>query len=281
MRVVFFILISFYSISGSIAQEDYTFNSLYRTLEEGQSYFVLNRESAVYSAPDTTALLLKLLNTGTEVYVEERMDELLKKRGFRTNWYRIRFEQNGLMEEGYIWGGAIAVAAFKGGSNKERLFLYGIHSIKLVNRGDYEEESIQLQLSCCQKENVRANLIFEAMGTLYTQTQGKAYGTQGVKGVEEVIEVAFSDGYCGGVAASVTIFWDGQKLHYINLLSNGMGNEHFSNRFYIYPQEHLQSPSILILREETGQINAQKQIHYHSQIEKKFIWNGQKLEAIE
>lgn len=277
MKIVFFIIII---IQTSLhAQEDYTFNSLYRSLEEGQSFYVL-KPSRVHAAPFATAAVLGTLSTGAAIQVEERMDEMVKINGFRTNWYRIVFDHNGRLEEGYLWGGSIAVGAFVAKDNSNTLFLYGIDHIGIVNRGNYTEESIHLILYALDNYQVKDSIVFEAMGTLYTQTQGKALGNKGIKTIKEVIEVAFSDGYCGGVAATVTIFWDGNSLFYISLLSNGFSNETFSNRFYIYPDEQVLPTQTIILRNEAGTFDVDRRPVYTRQVDKQYIWTKNKLTVI-
>ncbi len=277
MKIVFFIIII---IQTSLhAQEDYTFNSLYRSLEEGQSFYVL-KPSRVHAAPFATAAVLGTLSTGVAIQVEERMDEMVKINGFRTNWYRIVFDHNGRLEEGYLWGGSIAVGAFVAKDNSNTLFLYGIDHIGIVNRGNYTEESIHLILYALDNYQVKDSIVFEAMGTLYTQTQGKALGNKGIKTIKEVIEVAFSDGYCGGVAATVTIFWDGNSLFYISLLSNGFSSETFSNRFYIYPDEQALPTQTIILRNEAGTFDVDRRPVYTRQVDKQYIWTKNKLTVI-
>ena len=274
MRSVFFIIILLQTTLN--AQNDYTFNSLYRSFEEGKSFYVL-KQSTVHAAPFITAAVLGKVTTGTVVRVEERMDEIFRIEGFRTNWYRVLFESGGQWEEGYIWGGNIAVNAFSAQDNPNLLFLYGVDHIGLVNRGNYTEESIHLALYVLEDMEVQDSLVFEAMGTLYTQTQGKSFGNKGLKAIQEIIEVAFSDGYCGGVAATVTIFWDGQALHYVNLLSNGFSTETFANRFYIYPQEHQEKEQIIILRKEVGTFDVNKRPVYTNRLDQRYIWKEDKL----
>jgi len=280
MRIVFFYIITIITIRQTSlnAQSDYTFNSLYRSFEEGKSFYVL-KPSTIHTAPFVTAAVLGAVSAGTVIRVEERMDELFKIKGFRTNWYRVVFEQKGRLEEGYLWGGNIAINAFQAQDNPELLFLYGVDHVGLVDRGNYEEESIHLGLYLLENKQVRAHVVFEAMGTLYTKTQGKALGNKGLEVVKEIIEIAFSDGYCGGVSATVTLFWDGQKLHYVNLLSNGFSAKSFANRFYLYPQEHLEKEPTIILRKETGTFDADQRPVYTQQVDKRYIWtdNGLKI----
>jgi len=168
MKILLFILIFTTSLA---AQSDYTFNSLYRSFEEGQSFYILKDETIVHAAPFVTAATISTLATGTSIKIEERMDELFRINGFRTNWYRVSFGKGTEVVEGYVWGGNIAVGSFISQQSSEMLFLYGIEKIELVTRGDYTEESIKLQLNVCQNELLLDQLQFEAMGTLYTKTQ--------------------------------------------------------------------------------------------------------------
>ncbi len=277
MKIVFFILILLQTTLN--AQNDYTFNSLYRSFEEGKSFYVL-KSSSVHVAPFITATTLGKVATGAVVRVEERMDEIFKVQGFRTNWYRITFDNNGQLEEGYLWGGNIAIGAFNAQEDEGVLFLYGVDHIGLVDRGNYTEESIQLRLYALLNTKVQDSVVFEAMGTLYTKTQGRAHGNKGLNAIKEIVELAFSDGYCGGVAATVTLFWDGQKLHYVNLLSNGFSSKTFANRFYIYPQEHLEQQQLIILRTEAGSFDANSRPVYLRQVDKRYIWTNNKLNAL-
>lgn len=278
MRIVVFILL-IYQISLQ-AQADYTFNSLYRSFEEGKFFYVL-KPSTIHAAPFITATALGNVQTGTVIQVKERMDEIFKVKGFRTNWYRVFFNKNGVSEEGYIWGGNIATGAFLAQGNSEQLFLYGIDQIGMVDRGNYTEESIQLILYALQNSRVQDSVVFEAMGTLYTKTQGRTLGNKGLKAIQDIIEIAFSDGYCGGVAATVTVFWDGKSLHYVNLLSNGFSTETFANRFYIYPEEHSDKEEVLILRNEAGTFDTNKRPVYTRQMDQRYIWIENKLKKLE
>lgn len=258
------------------AQADYTFGSLYRTLEEGSYSYILKDQSTVYAAPFVNASVLFSLPVSTKIKVEERMDEIFRINGFRTNWYRVSFDNNGIQEEGFIWGGNLAVGAFYA-QNSDLLFLYGIDNISLVQRGDYAEESIKLQLNVSQKGQLLDKIIVEAIGTLYTNTQGQTFGNKGITAIQEIVEIAFSDGYCGGVSASMTVFWDGQKLHFVDLLSNGFSSEYFVNKFFIYPSDKGGQAGQILLREEEGSYDASKIPVYTYEKEKAFEWNGVEL----
>jgi len=119
---------------------------------------------------------------------------------------------------------------------------------------------------------------FEAMGTLYTKTQGIALGNKGVHSIDDIIEIAFSDGYCGGVSANATIFWDGQELHYVYLLSNGYSSQIFTNQYFIYPDDVEGQHQTLLLCYEKGHFDNNRRPVYEERNEVAYIWNGRRLE---
>lgn len=269
------LIIIFFSTS-IFAQQDYTFQSLYRSFEEGKQYYTLAK-SIIHIAPSVLSEKIATLPIATTIQIEERMDELAKINGFRTNWYRISFPLNGFLHEGFIWGGNIAVGAFVAQESPDIFFLYGIEKIEVVERSNYIEERILLQLNACRDTFLLDKLEVEAMGSLYTQTQGNALGNKGLESIKEVIEINFSDGYCGGVSASATTFWDGQKLHFVQLLSNGYSNEYFSNKFFIYPHDDEGEIGRIILREEEGEFGENKEAIYTQKVDKEFVWTGDGL----
>jgi len=112
------------------------------------------------------------------------------------------------------------------------------------------------------------------------KTQGVALGNKGLRSIREVIEVAFSDGYCGGVSANATIFWDGIKLHYVQLLSNGFSQKTFANKFFIYPKDPNGKSQTVILRDEAGEFGENKHPIYSHQIDYPYIWNGEQLQLL-
>lgn len=270
------ILIAWLWATSLIAQEDYTLNTPYRNLAEQTWTVILSPTATIYTAPSTAATSLVQLPLGTPVFITARMDELQKINGFKTNWYQVQFQQDSIWETGFVWGGSLAVAIISGSEDPALKLFYGVSHLQLVSRGDYEEEAIYLRLIAFKDGQCLDSLRLEAMGTLYTKTGLQATGNRGLKGVMEVLELSFGDGYCGGVSATQTIFWDGRQLHAIDLLSNGYSSRSFSNHFFRYPTDQEGLPNTILLCEEAGRIEDKKAIYTH-QKQQAFHWNGQRL----
>jgi hypothetical protein len=278
MRIYLFFLLFSVSV---IAQKDYTFSSSYRTFEVGQSFYLLTDKAKIFPSPFISPNPIVELSTGHSVTIIERMDEVIKMNGYRTNWYRVSFLSNGKEQIGFVWGGDIASYVFPSLNFPDTLFLYGIEKIEMVDRGNYSEESIMLKIIALRKGFVLNQLQFEAIGTLYTDTQGSALGNKGLNSIQDVIEIAFNDGYCGGVSAAVTIFWDGTKLHFIDLLTNSFSSETFSSKFFVYPADKHGKNQFITLREEAGVYGQDKRPVYTFGIDKLYKWDGMELRHIE
>lgn len=273
------VLISCFLVCSLWAQqsEDYTYESLYRTFEQGQLCYILNDSTPLFTAIGETIPMANL-PIGQLIKVRERTTILRREKGFNTNWYKVVLVYQGNRLTGYVWGGDIAVGHFESKNDPSITFLYGIGQINLVSRGDYEEESIKIQLNACRENKKLHGIEFEAMGTLYTKTQGNALGNKGVNTIDDVIEIAFSDGYCGGVSANATVFWDGSALHYVQLLSNGYSSQVFTNQYFIYPDDPEGKHQLILLRYEKGQFDSNRYPIYEERDEMIYIWNGANLQ---
>jgi hypothetical protein len=256
------------------AQSDYTFHTLYRSFEEGSQQYILRPNTPVYLAPAIDSVHFYLLAIAATIVIEERMDELYIKNGFRTNWYRISFIQNKEVIEGFIWGGDIAVGYSQAKRDSSLLFLYGIGKIELVSRGDYEDESIKIQINAVQNNLLLDQLEFEAAGTIYTKTQLRALGKKGLRSINQVLELAFSDGYCGGVSAMAVVFWSGNKLQFIRLMSNGFSDKEFYNQFFVYPNEKGGQSQTIIYKQQWGVFSSPKEQKITKEKDTFYGWNG-------
>ncbi|MGH1338150.1 MAG: hypothetical protein ACRBFS_18655 [Aureispira sp.] len=275
MRFLLWLLLSGFGVV-CLGQVDYTSDSPYRWHPEGGEVWTLGPQTRVYVGPDTQATLHATLPTGTALQLLERLDETETRQGFRANWYRVQYQK----EDVFIWGGDIALT--KAESRATPLTMtYGLQKIRKVQRGNYQEPQLDIVFVASYQGQFIDSLHIAAIGTLYTKTQVQLKGAQGLAGIKEVVEIAFSDGYCGGVAATTTLLWDGKNWKELGLLSQGFGDNHFSNAYYKYPQEHQQGSHIIELHQEEGYYNQEKQPIYTLQETKIYEWTGAQLLLIE
>lgn len=259
---------------------DYTFHTLYRTFEKGSQPVVLVPNAPVYNQLDTNRTLQSNLPIGTPLKILTRMQERAKMNGFLTNWYQVAYTYQDSVQQGYIWGGHIAVNKAIAKKDTTISFVYGIAKIGLVDRGGYQDQSILLQVNAYKNNQLLDGIEVEAAGNIYTQTQLLATGNRGLRNVREVLELAFSDGYCGGVSAEAVVFWTGRKLYDVRLLSNGFSDKQFSSQYFIYPSDAEGRNQLIVARNESGAISTQNRRKVTQQTEQVYLWNGQELYLI-
>lgn len=272
---LFTILLLFMFCLGSLsAQTDYSFQSPYRSFEEGQLYVTLQDQAIIYLAPSTKATPLTQLPITSILQIEERMDELHTENGFETNWYRVSFTQDRQEQEGFIWGGNIAMQQE---IREDVQFIYGLAKIVPADRGDYIENVVHLKVAMCKNGQLLDQIIFPVLGSLYTKTKLSASDNKGVQNIHSILNIALSDSYCGGVSANITIFAQNNNLHYIDMLHNGFGDHRFESRYYIYPDDQEGKKDRIILRDEAGIVTSQQKIQYDYQKEDYYQWSGSQL----
>lgn len=253
------------------AQPDYTLNSAYRLLTEGAEAVVWREQIRIYQAPSIQAPIGAVARSGDRLRVVARLDEQERRDGFRTNWYAV--DHHG--SEGYVWGGDLAVQVQP--LQTQTWALLGVERLELVSRGSYDEEQLVLQLTIVQNGRLLAKVSFPALGTLYTQVQLQVQSDHDLEGIQQILEVQYSDGYCGGVSATQTIFWDGTTLYPLEVLSNGFSETQFERSYYRYPKEHTYGRDVVVLQQDIGFYNAQRHPQYTHQIEQLYRWTGQEL----
>lgn len=276
IRLWFLFLLAYSLVNFAWAQVDYTLDSPYRKHSEGERAWTLGTATQLYTAPDTGAVLHATLPTATPLIILERLDEAEKRQGFYTNWYRVQYQQ----QEAFVWGGDLAVTQVQA-SNSPIQFTYGLQQISTIQYDHYQEPQLFLLLFASQQGQVLDSIVLAAVGTLYTQTQLQIKDNQGLTGIEQVVEIAFNDGYCGGVAATSTLLWDGKKWHALGLLSQGFGDNAFSNQYYKYPQEHKKGSNLIELWKEEGYYNQNQQPVYRIRKKQWYEWTGTQLLSIE
>lgn len=262
-----------FCVSSCFGQVDYATDSPYRSHPEGKVVWTLGI-TPMYVAPDTQAVLHKMLLAATPLHLLERLDETEKRQGFCTNWYRV-FQDR---QEGFVWGGDLALAQLVMSSGT---FTYGLKSIKTVEYDNYQEPQLELAIITSREGRITDSIHITAVGTVYTQTKAQLKGSQGLVGVEQVVEIAFSDGYCGGIAATTTLLWDGNHWYNLGVLSQGFGDNHFSNVYYNFPQQHQKGSNLLELCREEGYYNQQHQPIYTLQKKQWYEWTGTALLQVE
>jgi hypothetical protein len=160
-------------------------------------------------------------------------------------------------------------------SSKIVMFLYGVHSLN-KDMGPDGVVSIQARLAIGNKEIKK--IVVEGIGGLRTGALTTVTGNRGVKGVKNIIDLRFSDDYCGGAFGDIIYFWTGTDLFHVKTLYDGADAPVYSSEELIFPADEGGKPGVIIFKYEDGEWDEvqEKDIVNESRTEY-YFWNGSQL----
>jgi hypothetical protein len=274
MRQLLFILLLAAISSNSFAQNE-AYNP-YEQLKIGQQHYLIADQVNIRAAATTSSAKVGQLSISTTIILEEKSPETLTLNGLTAPWYRISFQQNGQSKNGYIWGGFIALGYLQDPDYPNTLFLYGFSRKMKDMVNGYPRSQLYMQVRACAENREISKVEFEALGVLATGLDATITDNKGVKGIQNILQFSFNDGYCGGAFGMQVVFWDGLKLHHIRKLNNGFDMPYFKHEFFIYPDDNLGVKDMIILQMEEGRYDDNGNPQYDQKFRKEFSWlNGQ------
>ncbi len=247
---------------------------------DSQIYRLISDNVNLRKAPYSKAELVQKLKIGTQLKVISQSDSISTINGFEQNWFEIQvLDKSGKATavKGFLWGGFIAENIFDSKEDKGVTFLYGISKVTLNEY--YEIPYIQVRAILDTVE--LSKLEFEAVGSLTTSHNLELYDSKGLRNVKNILNLNFSDGFCGGAAGDIVIFWDGAALHYVKTLSGGADAPVFFSEEFIYPTDENGETGKVIFYEEAGEYMDDGNINYNYQRSTKYKWTGCELEKVD
>lgn len=279
-----FLLISailFVSFS-SFAQEDpyegYLKNG-YHTFEIGSTQHLLADNVNVRATASTKGEIVANIPIGSKIKILKESTKNLKLNGFEAPWYQVSFRAKDKEQTGYIWAGLIAEGYKNSENNDGVTFYYGVANVKSKSEGEHSYKEIQIQLRAAKAGKELDKIEFKAIGSISTSHNMINKGTKDLKNVDDILHLAFSDQMCAGADGDVVVFWNKQKLHYIQALYSGADMPFFASENFIYPKDKDGKKDQIIFVEEAGEHGeeADDDIDYEYQRKTAYIWTGTEL----
>lgn len=255
-------------------QSEQTNDVFYRTLNIDNGIFILDQEVSLYTQIDTLSALMGKLALGSQVQILEKMDVSLRCNGFSTNWYKILTADN---DTAYIKGKALSIETVRSMANPSLFYAYHIAAIKKVQRNNYMEDQILIKLCVFEQGRLLDALTVEAPGTIFTAAALKSKGNRGLPYVEDILEFSFSDGFCGGVSASYIVFWNGNELKKISLLTNSFDGRNYETSTMLFPWDKGGANRKIKTLKEFGVIEKDGKRFSRLCEEESWGWNGKDI----
>ena len=246
--------------------------SIYYNFLPGQSYVLMADKVNLRQKPSLQAKVLQKAPIGSSVQIISKSEKTLSLKGIAAPWYFVLYKG----QKAFVWGGLLALGqeSLKDGSQ----LLYGYERLEVVKQGQIENRQFWLGLRLVQNNKEIQHLAVKAMGNLQTGLALRLDDNRGVEQLEQIIELSFSDGYCGGTNGIQTIFFQEQRLYALPPLYSGSDLPVFQHQYFVYPKEHQKSANLLIFKNESGEYDdATGQPQYDEQSSTDYLWNGRVL----
>ncbi|BAV05332.1 SH3 domain-containing protein [Filimonas lacunae] len=201
-------LLSFFTTTALCAQEleEVVWPATMYQFPEGDSVTVFADTAYVRSFPSTTASKMGVVPGGTKVvFVKE--ESVQKISGFAAPWVKVRYLNNSVSQEGYIWKGLLALGSAK---RSGKQFLYGVDHV--IPNADKD-----MGPACYMKVKVldSVNKLLGATSwelkssSEASYTEFKSLGGMGLEGVTDIVRMMFSGEACGIPTDYVYFGWTG------------------------------------------------------------------------
>lgn len=278
MKTLLFAIFALFSLQ-IIAQDD---DNIYFQLDTEQSYYLLADDVNVRSKAALKADIVTKIPIGTKLTLIEMDKTSLKLNGFNAPWYKVSFQEKGATQTGYIWGGFISLLAENHQLAGGELMLFGLSKIEKQKNSDYPDK-VTMQVRICKDNKELQKLEYDGSGSSSTNRAVTISSSKGVNGIKNILNIEYSDNYCGGAFGNHIIFWNGKKLQLIKHLVSGADAPCYASEDFIFPEDEGGKAGLILLKSEAGcdeeleEGETEPETTYDHRYMEEYSWKNNKL----
>lgn len=269
---IFFFLFSIIIFSQEESEEYSAFNFEKNTFQR-----ILIDKTKLRINPELNTLILDSLPINQEVKILSRTKKLTKIGERNAPWFKISYDKNGKTNEGYIWGGNLALGHRK---YKDIQFLFGVvatQKIKDKDYNSYHDETIA-RVIALRENTVISERNFEMGSSENLNSFGFTFiENKNLKNVDFIIKTYVSGDACAIPTYDQYFFWTNNSFYKLPKLMSvsDAGIFHYEES-YIFPNlKKVKANTILkiIEKSETDENDKTKT----SKKTKTYFWDGKVL----
>ncbi len=210
MKYYLIFVIAFFQFAG-FAQEERDHNYYWNGYEEYDAK-IAAANCYVRESPSINSQLLDSLQAGKSIHVLNTTEKYLQIKGINVPWVEFQYQNTvGKTSTGYLWKGFTAIGFQE---SKNHLYLTSIDRIQNErNSENYEVENFTISVKLLDKNKavVGQKTIKKAIsGSAFFE--GKAIGSLGLKGLEDIFRISFSGEACGIPTLYYYFGWTGKDF---------------------------------------------------------------------
>lgn len=268
-----FLFVCLLQLFAAQEEQDVYTNGIFN-FEENKTQKIFTDWARIRNSPDTSSRIADSLQANQQVLILTKDDAVLRLGGRAAHWYKISYQKEGEIKEGYIWGGNLAV----GYRNKNGYdFLFGLS--KTIDRKDKEFNQVYKQNMAAVKVMEGTQLIDEVSFDTGSQ-ESLSYATftiessHQLKNVDFTLKTSVSGEACGIAGYDQYILFRDKKLITLPQLMNvGDADVYYHNEKFIFPNDKGGMPNAFILKMEEMEKD-DKDREKKKKSSKVYLWDG-------
>jgi hypothetical protein len=268
-----FLFVCLLQLFAAQEEQDVYTNGIFN-FEENKTQKIFTDWARIRNSPDTSSRIADSLQANQQVLILTKDDAVLRLGERAAHWYKISYQKEGEIKEGYIWGGNLAV----GYRNKNGYdFLFGLS--KTIDRKDKEFKQVYKQNVAAVKVMEGNQLIDEVSFDTGSQ-ESLSYATftiesnHQLKNVDFTLKASVSGEACGIAGYDQYILFKDKKLITLPQLMNvGDADVYYHNEKFIFPNDKGGMPNAFILKMEEMEKD-DKDREKKKKSSKAYLWDG-------
>ncbi len=269
---IFFFLISIIIFSQEESEEYSVFNFEKNTFQK-----ILIDKTKLRINPELNATILDSLQINQEVKILSRTKELTQIGERNAPWFRISYDKNGKTNEGYIWGGNLALGHRK---YKDIQFLFGVASTQKIKDKDNDSfhDEIIARIIAIKDEKVISERNFEMGNSENLISYGFTFiENKNLKNVDFIIQTYVSGEACAIPTYDQYFFWTNNSFYKLPKLTSVSDAGVFHHEeLYVFPNLKKVKANTILKTIEESQTDENEKTKTSKNF-KIYFWNGTKL----
>lgn len=275
MKSLFAILFIFMLQTFSAQKDHDTYANGIFSFEENKAQKIFTDNTRIRQLPDVASPVLDSLNTNQDILIIKKEDSILKLGERAANWYKVSYQKEGKMSEGYVWGGNLCVDY----RNKNGYdFLFGLTKTVKIKDGQFKDEEVQQNRAGVKM--IKENILIDEVSFETGSGESLNYGTFNVesghklKNVELTLKATVSGEACGIPSYDQYILLKDKKLITLPQLINvGDADVYYHSEQFIFPNDKggVSNTIIFKMEEMEKDENDREKKKYATKF---YVWDG-------
>lgn len=254
-----------------IAQDEHEEYSAF-DFKKNSNQKILIDKTKLRISPELNANILDSLQINQDVKILSRTNKLTKIGERNAPWFKISYNKNGSNNEGYIWGGNIALGYRK---YKNIQFLFGIASTQKVKNveNNYFHNEMIARLVAIKDSKVISEKSFEMGNSENLEAYGfEIINNKNLKNVEIILKTMVSGAACGVPTYEQYLFWTNNSFYKLpRTMSVGDADVYsYSEEFQFFKNGRIVMQIEQYEKDENEKVKTSKN-------SKTYFWDGKNL----